>query len=308
MKNAKFIFGPVPSRRLGRSLGISPIPKKTCNYSCIFCQLGRTDRMTNTRKEFFPVADILAELDEYLKSSNEFDVISLVGEGEPTLYLKLGELLKGIKERTDKPVAVITNGALLSDESVRKELMEADIVLPSLDSVSSAMYHQIDRPYGTIDYDEVTHGLELFSHEFKGQIFIEVMLMDKLNDDEESLQKFREILSHVRYDKVYINTPVRPPAESYAGISSPEAIKRAVELLDGISIDALAAGTFGSETADDYEAILEIIGRHPMNQFEIGGFLDSRSNPEPEKIIKRLQDDPEVISTEYKGYFTYRLK
>lgn len=308
MKNAKFVFGPVPSRRLGRSLGISPIPKKACNYSCIFCQLGRTDKMTNTRKEFFPVDDILAEFDAYLEKSDAFDVVSLVGEGEPTLYLKIGELIKGIKERTDKPVAVITNGALLSDEAVRQDIMDADIVLPSLDSVSAEMYHKIDRPYGTIDYNEVTKGLEIFSHQFKGQIFVELMLMDKINDDEETLLKFKEILSNIRYDKVYINTPVRPPAESYAGISSPEAINRAVELLDGISIDALASGSFGSETADDYEAIIGIIGRHPMNQFEIGGFLESRENPCPDEILARLQADPDVVSTEYKGYITYRLK
>lgn len=308
MKNAKFIFGPVPSRRLGRSLGISPIPKKACNYSCIFCQLGRTHNMTNTRKEFFPVSDILAEFDEYLEKSDAFDVVSLVGEGEPTLYLKLGELIRGIKERTEKPVVVITNGALLADPQVREELMDADIVLPSLDSVSEEMYHKIDRPYGKIDYNKVTEGLEIFSHQFKGQIFVELMLMDKINDDEETLLKFKEILSHIRYDKVYINTPVRPPAESYAGISSPEAIGRAVELLDGISIDALASGSFGSETEDDYEAIIGIIGRHPMNQYEIGGFLESRNNPCPEDILRRLQEDPAVEPTEYKGYITYRLK
>ena len=129
----KYIFGPVPSRRLGKSLGISPIPRKTCNYSCIYCQLGRTDKMTGERKEFFPLKDIINEFKEYLKESFDFDVITIVGEGEPTLYSKLGELIKEVKKITDKPVAVITNGALLSSKEVRDELMNADIVLPSID-------------------------------------------------------------------------------------------------------------------------------------------------------------------------------
>lgn len=308
MKEVKYIFGPVPSRRLGRSLGISPIPKKACNYSCIFCQLGRTHNMTNTRQEFFPVEDILAELDEYLAGSDEFDVISLVGEGEPTLYLKLGELIRGIKERTEKPVVVITNGALLSDPEVREELMDADIVMPSLDSVNEEMFKKTDRPYGKIKYEEVSEGLVKFSHEYKGLLFLEIMLMDGINDDRETLLQFKDLLKNIRYDKIYINTPVRPPAEDDVNMSSPEAIDMAVELLGGISIDALAAGSFGSEIADDYEAILSIIGRHPMNQFEIGGFLDSRENADAESIFKRLSEDPAVDLAEYKGYVTYRKK
>ena len=115
----RYIYGPVPSRRLGLSLGVSPIPKKTCNYSCIYCQLGRTDRMTNTRKMFYPVQAILDELDEVIKRNIPFDVVTIVGEGEPTLYLGLGDLLEGIHERTDKPLAVITNGALLYDSQAR---------------------------------------------------------------------------------------------------------------------------------------------------------------------------------------------
>ena len=308
MSDIKYIFGPVPSRRLGRSIGVSPIPKKTCNYSCIFCQLGRTDRMSNTRKVFFPVKDILDEFDICLKDNREFDVVSLVGEGEPTLYAELGKLIKGIKERTSKPVAVITNGALLYDEEVRRDLTEADIVLPSLDSYDEESYRKIDRPHGSLKFDRTFEGLVKFSKEFKGQIFMELMLMDGINDDDASLKKFKKLLSQVRYDKLYINTPVRPPAESYASCSDTETVQKAADYLGGISIDALAAGGFSSEISDDYEAILSIIGRHPMNQFEISGFLDSRKNPEPEKLFGRLKNDDRVVLTEYKGYITYRLK
>ena len=308
MNTFKYVFGPVPSRRLGRSLGISPIPNKTCNYSCIYCQLGRTNKMTNIRKEYFPLKDILSEFEAYLKDSDQFDVVSIVGEGEPTLYSRLGELIHELKVLTDKPVAVITNSALLSDPAVREELYEADIVLPSMDSCDADTYRKIDRPYGRLKFEDTYEGLITFSKNFKGQLFLEVMLMDGINDDPESLMRFKELFKAIRYEKLYINTPVRPPAESYAKISSPEAIQNAVDILGGISIDALANGGFFSEIADDYEAILSIIGRHPMNQHEVRGFLDSRGNSDPDAIFDRLANDDAVILTEYKGYFTYRRK
>ena len=308
MNSLKYVFGPVPSRRLGRSLGISPIKKKSCNYSCIYCQLGRTDKMTNTRQEFYPVEDILEEFKEYLKDEDKFDVISVVGEGEPTLYAKLGELIRGLKALSDKPVAVITNSALMYDEGVRRDLMEADIVLPSLDSFDEKSWHRIDRPYGKIVYEDVFDGLIKFTKEFKGQIFMELMLMDKINDTPECIEKFKALFAQLKYDKLYINTPVRPPAEKSAVISSKEAINYACEALGGISIDALSSVGFFSEIKDDYEAIISIIGRHPMNQHEIAGFLDSRNVEDKDALFNRLNEDEKVKSTEYKGYVTYRLK
>lgn len=308
MSRLKYVFGPVPSRRLGRSLGVSPIIKKACNYSCIYCQLGRTDKMTNTRKEFFPVKDILNEFREYLKDEQKFDVVSIVGEGEPTLYSKLGELIRGLKSLTDKPVAVITNSALMGDPDVRAELMEADIVLPSLDSFDERSWHKIDRPHGKLVYKDVFNGLVEFTHNFKGQIYMELMLMDSINDDNESIDKFKELFSKLSYEKLYINTPVRPPAEDYAVVSSKERINYACKVLGGISIDALASGSFFSEIEDDYDAILSIIGRHPMNQHEISGFLDSRNVKNADELFDRLNKDDNVIPTEYKGYITYRLK
>lgn len=305
---AKYIFGPVPSRRLGQSLGVSPIPKKTCNYSCVYCQLGRTNKMVNSRQEFFPLADILAEFDACRADVERCDVVSIVGEGEPTLYARLGELIDGIKARTDKPVAVITNGALLSDPQVRSELGRADIVLPSMDSYDAASWRRIDRPHGRLNYADMLEGLVTFTHAFTGQVYMEIMLMDGINDSRECLIKFRDNLRRLRYDRVYINTPVRPPAEPDIHISSAQTIAMAAEILGGISIDALASGSFSSEIADDYEAILSIIGRHPMNQHEIGGFLKSRGNPEPQAVLNRLYQDPRVDPVEYKGYITYRLK
>ena len=304
----KYIFGPVPSRRLGKSLGISPIPRKTCNYSCIYCQLGRTDKMTGERKEFFPLKDIINEFKEYLKESFDFDVVTIVGEGEPTLYSKLGELIKEVKKITDKPVAVITNGALLSSKEVRDELMNADIVLPSIDGYNEETAKKIDRPLGTIHFKDELEGLIEFSKEYKGQLLLEIMLISEINCDKNSIGHFKEILKKIKYDKVYLNTPVRPPAESFVKVVSQEEMKYAVEKLGGISIDMLSSGEFFSEIEDSYEAILNIIRRHPMNQFEINSFLDSRKEKLGYNIFEKLESDEKINCILYKGIKTYRLK
>ncbi len=255
MENSyKYLFGPVPSRRMGVSLGISPIPERTCSYSCVYCQLGRTKHMQSERKLFFPVRDIVDEFIHYQKSLQKLDVISIVGEGEPTLYSGLGELIDKIKEISDVPVAVITNSSLLADSAVQNALLNADIVLPSMDA-----------------YDEKT---------------------------------FRKI----KYDRVYINTPVRPPAESFAEPPSKEQIQKAVEKLSAISIDMLSTGNFFSDVSDHYEAIKNICQRHPMNSFELETFLSSRDVADIETYKKRLEEDPEINCIKYKGITSYRLK
>lgn len=308
METMKYIFGPVPSRRLGNSLGISPIPRKTCNYSCIYCQLGRTDKMTGDRKEFFKLEDIMEEFKIYLKDSDKFDIITIVGEGEPTLYSRLGNLIKEIKKFTDKPIAVITNGALLHDSKVREELYEADIVLPSLDGYNQEIAKKIDRPLGNIKFEDELNGLIKFSHEYKGQLWLEIMLIDGINCDKKSIALFKELLKQIKYDRVYLNTPVRPPAEDYVKTVSKEDMEYAIHELGGMSIDMLSSGSFFSEIADNYEAILSIIRRHPMNQFEVESFMNSRKEENIKNIFMKLENDSKINVIDYKGIKTYRLK
>ena len=303
----KYLYGPVPSRRLGISLGISPIPKKYCNYSCIYCQLGRTDHMTNTRQMFFPVGEILAELDEWLRDPQPFDVVTIVGEGEPTLYLGLGELISGIRERVSQPIAVITNGALLFDAKLRQELAQADIVLPTMDAVDEATFQSINRPHGALDHGAVVDGLVRFANEFKGQLWLELMLIQGINDDEATLLKYRQFLDTIPCHRLYLNTPVRPPAEAYVHPIDKAAMTRAVEFLGGISLDFLVPEGFSSEIPDDRNAILSIIRRHPMNQFEIDGFLKARGVTDTEAILESLRESDEVQVIHYKGYDTFRL-
>lgn len=308
MEKMKFLFGPVPSRRLGRSLGISPIPKKTCNYSCIYCQLGRTNKMTNIRQEFFKIENILNEFKIYLKDSDKFDIITIVGEGEPTLYSQLGNLILELKKLTDKPIAVITNGALFSDENVFKELLNADFVLPSLDAYNEELSKKIDRPHGSISFEKEINGLINFSNTYKGNLWIEIMLIDGFNSDKNSISNFKKLLRKIKYDRLYLNTPVRPPAENFVKTVSKSFMEYASKELGGISIDMLSSGFFFSEIKDPIEAILSIIRRHPMNQFELESFLQSRKIKDINKFIEKIEENNKVNVINYKGIKTYRLK
>ncbi len=308
LTNYKYVYGPVPSRRMGLSVGISPIPKKYCNYSCIYCQLGRTKNLTNKREIYFELDDILEEFKNYMKENIEFDVVTIVGEGEPTLYLKLGDLIEGLKKLTNKPIAVITNGSLFYDETLRKELNKADIVLPSLDAWNEEIFKKINRPHGSIKFDEMIKGLMKFSKDYSGELWIETMIVKDINDKEEDYLQLKAILDMIDYDRLYINTPVRPPAENYVEQPSEESLKKAIEILRGISIDKLVSEGFYSEEKDDYEAITSIIKRHPMNQYEIKSFLASRKCEKIDDIINKLENDNKIEVISYKNYKTYRLK
>ncbi len=303
----QYIFGPLPSRRLGLSLGISPIPRKTCNYSCIYCQLGRTDHLTNKRELFFPVNVIIEELETTLAAKPAFDAATIVGEGEPTLYLGLGDLIEEVKARVDKPVAVITNGALVYLPEVRADLSKADIVLLSMDAYDQGSFQKINRPHGKIKFIDIYEGLKIFSEQYQGQLWLEIMLMND-NVDEESLGKYAQMLRELKYQKLYLNTPVRPPAEPDINPLEHEKMQKAVSILGGVSIDLIHSQGFHSEITDHYAAILSIIKRHPMNQFEIESFLKKRGCEDIEKIMDRLKQDRAVSELEYMGYLTYRLR
>ncbi|HNY37853.1 MAG TPA: radical SAM protein [Petrotogaceae bacterium] len=308
MDEFKYVYGPVPSRRLGISLGVSPIPKKTCNYSCIYCQLGRTTRMINHRQLFYPVDNIIAELKTFFQKNINYDVITIVGEGEPTLYSGLGQLIEKLHKLTNKPIAVITNGSLLYDPDVQSDLMQSDILLPTLDAYDEKSFKKINRPYSSLNYYKVLNGLEDFSRKYKGQLWLEIMFMKGINDDPNTIIKYSEILKKIKYEKLYLNTPVRPPAEIDVSALDHEKMDHIAEILNGFSIDLLSSHGFYSEIKNDYEAFVSIIKRHPMNQFEIEEFLKSRGNSFPEKFMENLETDASLAIIEYKGYRTYRLK
>ena len=211
------IFGPVPSRRLGRSLGIDLVPSKTCTYDCLYCQVGRTTEKTTARKSWMPVDEIIAELKNKLLTKPDF--ITLSGSGEPTLYSDCGLLIEKIKQITDVPVAVITNGSLLFMPQVREDLKRADVVMPTLVAGDEETFKKINRPTPEITFDKMLQGLIDFRREFTGKYWLEVFIIAGLNDSDEQIDKIAKCIDKIRPDKVQINTVTRPPAESVNAIN-----------------------------------------------------------------------------------------
>jgi len=209
-----YLYGPVPSWRLGRSLGVDIIPFKTCSFNCIYCELGRTTDLTVDRKEYVSAATIIEELKSFLAKRNKIiDYITLSGSGEPTLNSMIGEMVKEIKKLTDIPVAILTNSFLLNREEVRRELRKADVVLPSLDVVSQSMFECLNRPHPSLKIKEIIEGLKEFRKEFRNKIWLEVLLVRGINDGGEVIQKLAQVIEKIGPDKVQLNTVVRPPAE-----------------------------------------------------------------------------------------------
>ena len=217
------VFGPVPSRRLGRSLGVDLVPLKTCSYDCIYCQLGRTTCHTVERKEWVPLDAVLDELK--LKLASRPDYITLSGSGEPTLYSRLGELIDHIQAMTEVPVAVLTNGSLLWQKPVRDELALADLVMPSLDAPDRVRFEFINRPHPEITFERLLEGLEALRREFSGKYWLELMLLAGYTALPESVRELAKLARRIQPDKVQLNTAVRPPAEHYAMAVTPERLE-----------------------------------------------------------------------------------
>ena len=286
----KYVFGPVPSRRLGRSLGISPIPPKTCNFSCVYCQLGRTAVLTNDRKMFFPVQDIIQEVKVALEKDHVIDYITIVGDGEPALYLGLGELIKEIKKITKIPIAVITNGALLYKQDVRKELILSDVVLPTLDAVEEKMFRIINRPHRDLKLKFIIEGMKKFRKEFSNQIWIEVMLVKDKNDSKEIAEAIKKILDEIKVDKTFINVPIRPPAESWVKIPSNERLAEAQRILNAESIthfDSLLIESVDREASPE-DQILGITKRHPLREDQIMTLFPDLNEEEIKKMLNQM--------------------
>jgi len=269
----KSVFGPVPSRRLGRSLGIDPIPHKTCNWNCVYCQLGRTTHVATERSEFIPAETILADLREALVAlgPDAVDWISFVGSGEPTLHSRLGYMIREAGALSTTPVAVITNGSLLHLTDVRADLMAADAVLPSLDAGSDHLYRAINRAPHGVGFERIVDGLRAFAMEYTGQLWVEVMLIQGMNDTEEALRDLATVLRYIDPDEVHVTLPTRPPAESWVSPAEQEGLMRATAILgDSARLVHPSEGSVDLSGYDSVaEAVLGVITRHPMRKEEL---------------------------------------
>jgi wyosine [tRNA(Phe)-imidazoG37] synthetase (radical SAM superfamily) len=300
------LFGPVPSRRLGRSLGVDLIPPKTCTYDCIYCEVGPTTCRSQERFSYQTEA-IIEEMAKYLKNQGARpDVITLAGSGEPTLNLGLGRIIREIKAMSPISVAVLTNGALLYDPEVRRELAAADIVLPSLDAAREETYRTINRPLPELSLDSLLDGLMSFRREYRGQIWLEVMLLKGLNDTEAELTLLRRALEKIAPDKIQLNTAVRPVVDDAARPLDQAEMEAAAATLGG-PVEVIAsfsrADIAGSPRQDD--DLVEMLSRRPMTAPDLAQALGL---PLVQIVarLKRLQDSGRISHDRYHNEEFYR--
>lgn len=302
-----YVFGPVPSRRLGRSLGIDVVPFKTCTYDCLYCQLGLTTDKTIERREWVPLNDVLAELRE--KLSSKPDYITLSGSGEPTLYSKIGELIDRIKALTDIPVAVLTNGSLLWQPAVRQDLLKADLVVPSLDADNEDMFRRVNRPHESITFDKMLQGLIDFRKEFKGQYWLEVFILAGETDSDTEVDKIIQCVEVIKPDRVQLNTVTRPPADSSAiGLTHEQMTRIAERFRPPAEVIADFQGVHKqSEFAAGRQEILDMLARRPCCVDDIANGLHMHVY-EVIKYIEELTAEDKIQATETAGKLYYATK
>ncbi len=301
----KCVFGPVPSRRLGQSLGIDTLPLKTCNWNCVYCQLGRTRPLVNQRSAFLDPEEVLSQVAVALEQHvpGEIDWVTFVGSGETTLDARLGEMISGVKSLTDLPVAVITNGSLLYLPEVRQELLPADAVLPSLDAGNPELYRKINRPHPDLTYERLVNGLIQFREAYQHRLWVEVMLVNGLNDSEEALKEIAAVLEEIKPDEVHIVQPTRPPVESWVKPPNEDALLRARAILGKVAtIIHPALGGFDLSSEENLiDAIIGIITRHPMKESELADALNAWTSTDIHETLEELKKSGRAQIVERQG-------
>jgi wyosine [tRNA(Phe)-imidazoG37] synthetase (radical SAM superfamily) len=269
----KYIFGPVPSARLGRSLGIDPVPLKTCNFSCVYCQLGRTRGLACDRAEFIDTNKIATEIRDAMTRHGPHDVdwVTFVGSGETTLHSGLGSLIETVKSMTDLPIAVITNGSLLYRPDVRHELSVADAVLPSLDAGTDLLYHRINRPHRDFSFKQHVEGLIEFRQVFNGTMWLEVMLVKGVNETTRALTAIAAAVERIDPDEVHITLPNRPPAEPWVEPPDNEGLARTMLILGSVAriVQPPEVAVTPRVEGNLIDAVHTIVACHPLREVEL---------------------------------------
>lgn len=307
----KYVFGPVPSRRLGRSLGVDLVPYKHCSFDCVYCQLGATRHKTVERKRFVDIGDVISEL-ELVVPHVRADYITMSGSGEPTLFLGLGELIQRIKRLTEIPVAAITNGSLMACPEVREELLGADLVIPSLDAATQDVFEKINRPFPGIRIEDIARGIEEFSAEYSGKLWIEVMMVRGINNSEDEIDRMWSVLKRIEAEKIQLNTVERPPAEAFAHPLSRAEMERVRRRFGDRAELIAASGICGDteklpdsparigqdkpEKGAGCERVLELLRRRPCTVHDIARGLGMNIN-EAAKFVGILMEGG-LVSTQ----------
>ncbi len=309
INSCAYLYGPVPSRRLGFSLGVDFIPFKTCSLDCIYCQLGHVPKTTISKEAYIPAKDVLVEIQKKISSGVRIDFITFSGSGEPTLNTEIGPLIRKIKKITDIPIAVLTNSTLLHQEDVRQALLSADLVIPSLDAVTQDIFEKINRPHPSLRISDIIIGLKKFRRKFKREIWIEVLLVKDINDSPTHLQKLKTVLEELHPDRIQLNTVVRPPAESFARTLSLEELKKIKNFIcGGCEIIATFDNTAQAVVQkSEMETILSIIQRRPVTLIDLASSLGLHRN-EVLKYLQILQEKGAIQLIRHKGSAYYEPK
>ncbi|MFH1743117.1 MAG: radical SAM protein [bacterium] len=291
-----YVFGPVPSRRLGRSLGIDLVPFKTCSYNCIYCQLGRTTCLTAERKEWVPADCVLEQVKRKLAGQVRADVVTFSGSGEPTLHSRIGDIIRGIKAITEIPVVVLTNSSLLWQPEVRKDIRAADIVVPSLDAGDESTFSYVNRPHPDISFNLMLEGLRAFREEYTGQFWLEVFLLRGVTAIEAEVRKMAAIVEQLHPDRLQLNSVARPPAEEFAFAVPKE---RMIDLaaLFGQEAEVISEDSHVFEQADFEtcrEDIRSLLLRRPCTIDDIAEGLGMHRD-EVIKYVEELSSEGQVM-------------
>jgi len=284
----KYVFGPVPSRRLGLSLGVDLIPPKTCSYDCLYCQIGKTTCKVTEPSAYVPGEAVIAELDETLARVKP-DYVTFSGSGEPTLHVELGRIIANVKGRTGVKVAVLTNGSLLYRPEVRERLLKADRVMPTLSTVKEETFRLIHQPHDDLSASRVIEGLKSFRKSYRGQLFIEVMLLAGFNDRDEEIEALRQVILEIAPDRVQLNTVVRPPANAKA-IPLDRTRLEYIKRVFGECAEIIATAPVRDKqhlTGTLSDAVLEMARRRPVTVEDVAGALDAPLL-EVDKAVKAL--------------------
>jgi len=285
MRTYKYIFGPVPSRRFGRSLGIDLTPFKTCTFNCVFCQLGQTTNQTIVRSEYYPLNEIISELRNWLHSGETADYITLSGSGEPTLHSGFGEILKFIKANSEIPCVVLTNGTLLYRPEVREAAGLADIVKVSLSAWDQSSYEWINRPHPQLRFEQLVEGQKALRERYQGEVWMEVFLINGMNSMPAAVKKIAKIASEIRPDRIHLNTSVRPPAEDFVGVVPQDQL---ASLADYFQPQAVVIANFKGTPAagkiSNEDTVYAMLQRRPCTSDDIAATFGLHIN----EVLKHL--------------------
>ncbi len=308
----RYLFGPVPSRRLGMSLGVDLVPKKVCSLNCVYCEVGKTTKLTTERREYILYDKVTKELEHYFANNPDPDYITFSGSGEPTLNARIGDVLQFIKRRKPEiPVAVLTNGTLFYDKKVRRDLMDASVVLPSLDAATETTFQKINRPARGLTVEKYIQGLVEFRKEYSGQIWLEVFIAPGYNDNEIDLNALKKAFDQIKPDQIQLNTLDRPGTVAGIHPASHENLQKIIDFLGLPNAVIIAAAperkNIQSYRKDAETAILGTITRRPCTVDDLVKILGLHIN-EINKYLDVLEADGRIEPVWQDRGFFYQIK